>query len=108
MQSENNEVTPVENDFIDNVIPLLTSDEVKVYLVVKRLCFGTGNYTAYIRPAVIMDMTSLSGVRALNALMELISHDIIVELDDMAADGQLYGIGTVPSIEGLKERIGLE
>lgn len=108
MQSENNELTPVDNNFIDNVIPLLTSDEVKTYIVVKRLCFGTGNYTAYIKPADIMNRTNLSGIRALNALMELIKHDIVLELDDMTADGQLYGIGPVPNLEGLRSRIGLE
>jgi hypothetical protein len=52
----------------------------------------------------MMEATGLDGQQALTALTALIQYDVVIEHDDMTADGRQYGINASPNMQGLKER----
>jgi hypothetical protein len=91
--------------FIDEVSQFLTGDEVKLYLYIARNAFtDDGGYLARLTPAQMMEATGLDGQQALTALTALIQYDVVIEHDDMTADGRQYGINASPNMQGLKER----
>ena len=90
--------------FIDEVSQLLTGDEVKLYLYIARQAFSGDGYLARLTPKQMIEATGLDGQRTLDAMTALIQYDVVIEHDDMTADGRQYGINASPNMQGLKER----
>ena len=90
--------------FIDEVSQFLTGDEVKLYLYIARMAFDGDTYLATLTPKQMIEGTGLDGQRTLDAMTALIQYDVVIEHDDMTANGRQYGINASPNMQGLQER----
>lgn len=97
-------MNPLTEQFVQQVIPLLSNNELRLFLFISNECFGHGDYRHHITFQDMVDNVKLSPAETVEALQELVKYSLVYEHDELTENGRLYAIPAMPDIEGLNKR----